>query len=83
MMKFYSQPCVTLAYLESWHIQKLRHIQNTTKDLSRNILFKIVCNTDIANQNPSIFRTLVYSEIKAYSEPYRISKMEHFIKNPL
>ena len=34
-------------------------------------------------QNASIFRTLVYSEIKAYSELCRISKMEHYIKNPV
>ena len=39
-------------------------------------------NPDIF-RTPSIFRTLVYSEIKAYSEPCRISKMEHFIKNPV
>ena len=39
--------------------------------------------------NPDIFRTLVYSqlwiysEIKAYSEHCWISKIEHFIKNPV
>ena len=48
--KFYSQPCVTPAYLEPWHIQ------NTAKHLSRNILFKTLCN-------PDIFRNLVYSEL--------------------
>ena len=48
--KFYSQPCVTPAYLEPWHIQ------NTAKHLSRNILFKTLCN-------PEIFRNLVYSEL--------------------
>ena len=26
---FYSQSCVTLVYLEPWHIQNPRHIQNT------------------------------------------------------
>ena len=48
--KFYSQPCVTPAYSEPWHIQ------NTAKDLSRNILCKTLCN-------PDIFRNLVYSEL--------------------
>ena len=52
--KFYSQPYVTVAFLEPWHIQ-----------------------------NAGIFRTLVHSEIKAHSERCRISKMEHFIKNPV
>ena len=60
--KLYSQTFVTLAYLEKWHIQ------NTTEHLSQNILFKTFCN-------PDIFRTLVYSPIKAYSESCRISKM--------
>ena len=54
--KFYSQPCVTQAYLEPCHIQNPRHIQNTAKHLSRNILFKTLCN-------PDIFRNLVYSEL--------------------
>ena len=68
--KFYSQPCVTTAYLESWHIQNPRHILNTAKYLSRNILFKTLCN-------PDIFRNLVYSELWYILK----SKMEHFIKN--
>ena len=54
--KFYSQHCVTPAYLEPWHIQNARHIQDTAKHLSRNILFKTLCN-------PDIFRILVYSEL--------------------
>ena len=35
--KFFLQPCVTLIYLGPFHIQNLRHIQNTPKHLSRNI----------------------------------------------
>ena len=68
--KFYPQPYVTVAYLETWHIQ------NTAKHLSQNILFKTLCN-------PDIFRTLVYSEIKAYSDLCPVSKMEHFNKIPV
>ena len=49
--EFYSEPCVTLAYLEPWHIQNIIHHNNS-------------------------------AEIKAYSEPCRISKIEYFIKNP-
>ena len=73
--KFYSQPCVTLLYLEPWYTQNPRHIRNTTKHLSRNILFKTFCNPGIF-RTLSIFKTRVYSEIKAYSEPCRISKKE-------
>ena len=74
--KFYSQPCVTSAYLEP------RHIQNTAKHLSRSISFKnLVQHQHI--QKPTMFKTLVYSEIKAYSETYHISKMERLIKNPV
>ena len=72
--KFYSQPCVTLAYLEPWHIQNSRLIQNTAKHLSQKILFKTLYNPDIF-RTLSIIRTLVYFEIKAYSEHCRISKM--------
>ena len=49
--EFYSESCVTLAYLKPWHIQNQRHIHNTVKHLSWNILFKFLCN-------PDIFRTL-------------------------
>ena len=54
--EFYSEPCVTLAYLKHWHTQNPRHIHNTIKHLSWNILFKTLCN-------PDIFRTLVYSQL--------------------
>ena len=66
--KFYWQTCVTPAYLEPWHIQDPRHIQNTAKDLSRNIPFKTLCN-------PDIFKNLVYSEL------WYILKSKH-IQNP-
>ena len=35
--EFYSESCVTLAYLKPWHIQNQRHIHNTVKHLSWNI----------------------------------------------
>ena len=66
--KLYSQPCVTLAYLEPWHVPNPRRIHNTAKHLSRNILFKTLCN-------PDIFRNLVYSEL------WYILKSKH-IQNP-
>ena len=62
--KFYSQPCVTPAYLEPWHIQNPRHIQNTAKHLSRNILFKTLCN-------PDTFRNLIHSVL------WYILKLKH------
>ena len=68
MIENYSQPFVTSAYLKLWHIRNPRHIQNTVKHLSRNILFKTLCN-------PDIFRNLVYSEL------WYILKSKH-IQNP-
>ena len=40
--EFYSESCVTVAYLKPWHIQNRRHIHNTVKHLSWNILFTCV-----------------------------------------
>ena len=66
--EFYSESCVTLAYLKPWHIQNQRHIHNTVKHLSWNILFEFSCNFDI-------FRTLLYSPL------WYILKNKH-IQNP-
>ena len=54
--KLYSQHCVTPANLDLWHIQNPKHIQNTAKQLSRSVLFKTLCNSDI-------FTNVVYSEL--------------------
>ena len=67
--EFYSEPCVTLAYLKPWSIQNPRYICNTVKYLSWNILFKTLCN-------PDIFRNLVYSQF------WFILKSKH-IQNPI
>ena len=40
--EIYSESCVTLAYLKPWYIQNQRHIHNTAKHLSWNILFKFL-----------------------------------------
>ena len=77
--EFYSESCVTLAYLKPWHIQNQKHIHNTVKHLSWNISFKFFCNPDIFRT--LLFTTLVYSKKQASSEPYRISNMGQFIKN--
>ena len=79
--KFYSQPCVTLVYLEPWYFQNPRHIDNTVKHLGRNILFKTLCIT-LTYSEPLAYSELWYI-LKAYSEPCRISQIEHFIKNPV
>ena len=42
--KFYSEPCVTLVYLEQWHIQNPKYIQNPTEYLKRSILLRTLCN---------------------------------------
>ena len=64
-----------LVYLEPWHIQNLKHIQNTSKHLSGNTLFKILCNLDTF-RTLSIFRTLVLSEIKAF----RIQNLAEYLR---
>ena len=51
MENFIRNFIVTLEYLDPWHFQNPRHIQNT-----ENIYYEALCN-------PDIFRTLVYSEL--------------------
>ena len=89
MENFIHKLICNLSTFRTWHIQTPNHIQNTGKHVSLNILLKNLCN-------PEMIRTLVYSELwyilksaylccqeKSYSKPYRISKMRHFIKNPV
>ena len=52
--EYYLESCVALAYLEPWHTQNPRHIQNDVKHLSWNMLFKSLYNL-------AKFRTLIYS----------------------
>ena len=71
IIRAYSEPCVTLAYLELWYFQNpgisktLVHSEPQTYSESWAI------------QNPGIFR----SEREAYSEIYQISTMERFEKH--
>ena len=58
-----SDPSVTLGHLELCHIQNLRNIRNTVKHLCKSLC------------KPGIFRTLVYSETKKYSELCQASMM--------
>ena len=57
-----------------WSIQNSRHIHNPIKYLWWKILFATL-------YNPSIFRTVAYSESKAYSEYCQISIKKYFIQN--
>ena len=59
---------------EHWYIQNSRLIQNPVKYPWWRILFRKMCN-------PSIFRSLAYSESKAYSEYYQTSIMKYFNNN--
>ena len=43
--KFYSQPCVILVYLESWHIQNPRHIQNILPNMYQEVFYSKPCVT--------------------------------------
>ena len=54
--EFYSESCVTLAYLKSWDTENQKDTHNTVKDLSWNIYSKFF-------YNPDIFRTLLYSSL--------------------
>ena len=79
--EFYSEPYVTLAYLKPWHIQNRRHI-----NILSNVYHEIFGSKPYVTwyiQCSSIFKTLVYSEIKAYFEPCWISNMEQFINSPV
>ena len=62
---FCSEPCVTLTYLEPWHIQNLRNIENSVKHLWWNVLsFRTLCNYNI-------FRLLIHSK------PWHIQNSGH------
>ena len=65
--KFYSQPCVTSAYLEP------RHIQNTAKHLSRSISFKSLYNT-------GIFRNLLCSKLWYILKSKHIQKPTKYLR---
>ena len=57
----YSEPCLTLACLESWYIR------NPDIFRTRSIFRTLAYSEPWYIQNPDIFRTLAYS--KSYSEP--------------
>ena len=61
-----SELCVTLTYLEPWHIHNLRNIWNPGKYLWCSIVL-------ITLFNPGIFRILAYSKPEKYSEPFQAS----------
>ena len=74
--EFYSESCVTLAYLKSWHIQNQRHIHKIVKHLSWNILFKFLCN-------PGIFRTLLYSPVWYILKNKHIQKPTKYLRRSI
>ena len=66
---FPTEPCVTLACSE------LETYAEPTIYLLWGILFRTMCNS-------SIFRTLAYSEFKAYSSKCQTPIMKYFIQKP-
>ena len=70
----YSEPCVTLAFLELWYIQNsdIFSTRSIYKTLAYSQLWYI--------KNTSILRTLVCSKSKAYSELYQTCTIKHFAK---
>ena len=63
IIQTYSEPCVTLAYLERWCIQNpaIFRARSIFKTLAYSQLWYI--------QNPDILRTLTYSKSLAYAAP--------------
>ena len=74
IIQAYSNPCVTLAYLEPWYIQ------NPDMFKTRSIFRTLAYSQPWYIQNPGIFRTLAYSKSEAYWEPYQTSTMKRFAK---
>ena len=75
IIQAYSEPCVTQALSEPWSLGNL--------DLFRTrLIFRTPWHIQNQkhNQNPSIFRTLGYSEPKVYSELYQTCMMDHSTK---
>ena len=76
---FYSEPFVTITYIDSWYIQNLN-------------IFTPLYFQAVAYWEPKELRgygpfskepcvTLAYSELEGYSEPSQISIMENFVQN--
>ena len=63
----YSEPCVTLEYLEPWYNQ------NPDIFRVRNIFRTLAYSQPWYMQNPGILRTLAYSKPEAYLEPCQAS----------
>ena len=61
----------TAVYLESWHIQNQKHIQNPR-------IFTILIYSE--PRYPGIFRTLAYSKPEAYPEHCQAPEMKRFVK---
>ena len=74
IIQAHSEPCATLVYLESWHTQNQKRIQNP--GIFRSLLYSGAPYI----QNPSICRTLAHSESQVYSELYQKSTMYCFAK---
>ena len=69
-----SEPCVTLAYLKLWYIQKPDIFR------TRSIFRTLAYSQPWYIQNLGIFRTLAYSKCEAYSELCQTSTMKRFAK---
>ena len=70
----YSEPCVTLACLETWHNQ------NPNIFRTRSIFRTLAYSQPWYIQNSDIFRTMAYSKSEAYSEYCQTSTMKRFAK---
>ena len=80
VIQAYSEPYVTLAYLQLWYIQNSGILK--TRGIFRSLVYPNLWHIQNQRhiQNPDLFRTLGYSEPDAYSEPCQTSTMECFEK---
>ena len=78
--EFYSESCATLAYLKPW-IFRIKGIFIILSNIYHKIFYLNSCVT-LAYLEPYYIHHW-YILKKAYSEPYQIFKLEHFIKNPM
>ena len=64
IIQAYSEPCVTLAYSETWYIQNSGKFK--TRGIFKTLVFPKLWHSQNQGhiQNPGIFRTLGYSESK-------------------
>ena len=74
IIQAYSEPYVTLAYLNLWDIR------NPDIFRTRSIFRTLACSQPWYIQKFGLFKTLAYSKFEAYSKPCQTSTIQRFVK---